>query len=355
LKILLFILGILLPTIGYAQKFIHEDMLKAIQENEQNLKKGILRDDFIFVGGKKVYTGFKPTQETYYGATYLDIKVDPNVKLPKTFDMRKKSYSPVRGQIKGSCWAEGGGSAFEMTQNYKDGSKTVYAVQDIIDCSGYGTAAAGGQLSMQYATKAGLAHDKDYTYHGRDGFCKRNVARHKPLKKAPYLRGATGRFPTRTELMFTVYTYGAVEVCGSSRSLGSGGRQDEPRSGMVDHCYAVVGWLDGEEMGWLKGTYFIIKNSWGDGSNSIWNLSDGDWGDKGYGYYRLAREGEELKGSTITEIQVGDTGSPLIHSDTSSFVIETSKITQTVTILPGAPFGLEELKKALEEDLRGLK
>jgi len=336
--------------------YIHPDMQRAIQQNEERVRKGLLpEDDFIEVNGKKYFTGFHPTSQFYLGASSLDFKAGPALDLPKSFDMRKMSYSPVRGQIRGSCWAEGNASAFELTWNLILGTKTVFAVNDVIDCSGYGTAASGGQLSMEYDVNSGLALESDYKYTGKDGRCKTSVARHQPLKAAPFLRGATGKFPTEKELMAAAYQYGAFEVCGSASALGSGGRQDTPRQGAVNHCYAYAGWLDGKEMGWLDAVYHIIKNSWGDGSDSDLNLSGGDWGDGGYGYYRLSKDGVRILGSVITEIQVADTGMPLRKPEPVQFVIETDKLVQTVTVKPGAHFDIEQLKSIMESELKGIK
>lgn len=336
--------------------YIHPDMQRAIQENEERLRAGALPDtDFVIINGKKYYTGFHPTSQFYLGASSLDFKVDPSVVLPKNFDIRKMSFSPVRGQIRGSCWAEGNASAFELTWNMILGTKTVFAVNDVIDCSGYGTASYGGQLSMEYNVNSGLALESEYKYTGKDGRCKTGIQRHQPLKSAPFLRGEHGKFPTERELMAAAYQYGAFEVCGSASALGGGGRQDTPRQGSTNHCYAYAGWLDGKEMGWLDAVYHIIKNSWGDGSDSDLNLSGGDWGDGGYGYYRLSKDGVRLLGSVITEIQVADTGMPPRKPEPVQFVIETDKLVQTVTVKPGAKFDVEQLKASLENALKGMK
>lgn len=349
---------LLLSVSAFAGPTIHPDMQRAIIANEAKLEKGEpLSDgnDFEIVDGAKRPTGFHPTSHFYMGASFINFKVDPTVVLPKTFDMREKCFSPVRGQIQGSCWAEGNVSAYECTQNYIHGTKEVYAVNDVIDCSGFGTARYGGQLSMEYNVHAGLAKESAYKYTGRDGRCKEDIERFLPLKSAPFLRSAEGRFPSQVELMHAIYQYGAMEVCGSASALGSGGRQDTPRNGSTNHCYAVFGWLDGASMGWLDGVYFIIKNSWGDGTNSPLNLARGDWGDKGYGYYRLSRDGMKLLGSVITEIQVADTGLPLRPAEATVFTIETASLSKTVTVEPGARINIADLKAQLEAAAKGIK
>ena len=245
------IILLLISITAYAKPFIHPDMEAAIHENESLQKRGIKPQGWL---NPKRPTGFHPTSNFYKGGTFLQHQADPTP-VPTEFDMRTKSYSPVRGQIQGSCWAEGNVSAFEMTWNFIKGTKLVFGVNDVIDCSGYGSAWSGGQLSMQYDTKAGLALESVYPYTGRDGRCKKDVARSNQLRAAPFLRGANGGFPSEPELKAAIFKYGAMEVCGASSSLGSGGRQDTPRSGRVDHCYAVVGWLDGKAKGWLAASY----------------------------------------------------------------------------------------------------
>ena len=127
---------------------IHPDMQRAIIENESKLEKGEpLSDgnDFEIVDGEKRPTGFHPTSHFYMGASFINFKSDPNLVLPEEFDLTELSYSPVRGQPAGSCWAEGNVSAFELTWNYILGTKHVFAVNDVIGCSGFGTAKFGGQ------------------------------------------------------------------------------------------------------------------------------------------------------------------------------------------------------------------
>lgn len=334
-------------SLAAEKPYIHPDMEKAIKETEEAKRTRAPRIDWVIIDGKRYYTGFHPDSNFYMGGSFISFKAKDG-ELPKSFDIRKNSHSPVRGQIQGSCWAEGNVSAFELTWNFIKGTKNVFAVNDVIDCSGYGTAWTGGQLSMQYNTRDGLAYESDYPYTGKDGRCKRDVKRHNELKAAPFLRGANGGFPTEKELMSAAYKYGALEVCGSASALGSGGRQDTPRNGVTNHCYAYAGWLDGKEMGWLDAKYHIIKNSWGDGSNSDLNLSGGDWGDKGYGYYRLSPDGGKLKGSVITEIQVADTGLPLpVSPVVSEFTVDTKEALLKVKIQPESPVDGTDLKEKL--------
>ena len=345
--------------IGDQQIFIHPDMKTAIERNESVLRgfSGMAADpesDRISVNGVEQFTGFKPTLDFYRGRKVINIEVDPNVTLPKNLDYRKFSHSPVRGQVQGSCWAEGNVSATELNWNAVLGTKLVFAVDDVIQCSGFGSARRGGQLSMEYNLKEGLAFEEDYPYTGRDGKCRKDVERHYPLLEVAFLRGAKGGFVTEPELMAAVNKYGAMEVCGSASSLGSGGRQDNPRRGSTNHCYAYGGYLWGPDMGWLEGYYHLIKNSWGDGSGS--ELSNGrSWGDKGWGMYRLSRNGVKLEGSVITEIQVGYAG-PIRPREPVIFEMDTPSLKLKITIAPTAiQWTKESLSKAIEELVKELE
>ena len=209
---------------------------------------------------------------------------------------------------------------------------------------------------MEYDVHAGLAFEKDYKYTGRDGRCKEDIARTRPLKRAPFLRGADGRFPTERELMEAAYKFGALEICGSASALGGGGRQDTPRNGQTNHCYAYAGWKSGKKRGWLDAYYHVVKNSWGsEDSPEELNISNGEWGDLGRGFYRVSRDGSKISGSVITEIQVADTGLPMRPVGPIVFTIETDKLIQTVTIKPGARFNATELQAEMEAALKGLK
>lgn len=323
---------------------IHPAMRAAIEATEkktgaaQRTSAGPadLSSDFIYVNGVKQYTGFHPTWDIYDGAKVHNFKASKFLaaEIPKSYDYRTFSYSPVHGQPQGSCWAEAAGGVMDFNVNAMLGTKLVFAVQDFIDCSNFGSARSGGSAPLEYAKKEGIAFEESYTYTGRDGRCKKDVERHHPLQKVEFLRGATGRLPTAQELQLAVLEFGAMEVCGSASSLGNGGRQDTIRGGNTNHCYVLAGWLDGKSLGWLDAVYFIIKNSWGDGSGS--KLSNGrKWGDAGYGYYPLAKgDGVHLKGSVITEIQMGYAG-PILPKEPVVFSLKTdSGLVLNINIAP---------------------
>lgn len=337
---------------GYFEPFIHESMQEAIKKNETELVNkfasgsGELAEDIV----NGYHTGFKPTSDFYRGAKYLNVKADPELIAKysaKGLDHRDFSYSPVRGQIQGSCWAEATVSVHELNWNAMiPGSKLVFAVNDVIDCSGHGSARGGGQLAFDYSI-AGLAFNSDYPYTGRDGRCKRDIERHNPLEQVAIVRGENGRFPNEAELLTAYFKYGALGVCGSAGALGRGGRQDEPRGGSTNHCYAYAAARPGKSLGWLDAWYHSMKNSWGDGSDSEHNLSNGDWGDKGYGHYRLSRDGNKISGSVVTEVMIAFSGERR-PAEPVTFFLENSNWKLKVTIAPAAEFTPERAQRLLK-------
>lgn len=352
MKILFSFLALWISLSISAAPYIHPSMQEAIKVNEQRLAKGEGMPDYVVIDGVRRYTGFNPTSDIYRGAKYLNIQVPEDWEM-KEIDFSKLSYSPVRGQIQGSCWAEGACSAFEFNWNAL-GTKLVFSVQDIIDCSGFGTARSGGQLSLQYALN-GLAYEKDYSYRGVDGRCRSDVARQNALKDAPYLRGANGGFPTGRELNYYLHTYGSAEICGSAAALGGGGRQDTPRRGVTNHCYAHAGMRWGPNYGWLPKWYHGVKNSWGDGTMGPLNPARGNWGanPNGYGWYALeSSEGGALLGSVITELEGAHIGQPLFPSGPKEFTVDTANATLEAVIEQGAKFDAEKAKAYLEEAIQ---
>lgn len=353
----------LLPAWAYAEDeidgrgiFVHPDMRAAIEAEEAAPRRTVGDDaDFIVVNGEKHYTGYHPSWDQYTNSEFRRPGFMAGEDIPRTFDMRAGCVTPVRRQMGGDCWAQGAVSAFECTVSFIDRVTRIFSVQDQIDCSGYGSAARGGQLSMKHFEKGAVLH-ADYPYlNGRDGRCKTNVTRHEKTKRTFYLRGNDGKFPKLQDVQKALMETGAMEVCGSASALGRGGRVDDVRTGAVNHCYALLGWLDGKELGWLDETYLIIKNSWGDSSNSSFSPDGGrGWGDKGYGYYPLAKgDGSTIRGSVITEFQ-GVEYKEMLPPEPVTFTVSSPNLTLTVTVQPTAKFTVDAAKKHFQTTLDSL-
>lgn len=331
--------------------WVHPEIRQAIQATEIRLKKdnGGLRTgeepetaaESIVVNGKKQFIGYHPTWEQYDGARFKNFNrytgKNAEAEIPDEFDYRTLGVSPVRRQLCGDCWAQGNVSAMEFIVNAADKVSRIFSVQDVIDNSGIGSC-GGGQLSMAHDEK-GMAYESEYLYTGRTGRPS-SPKRHEAALETGYLRGTDGKFPTLQDIQQAVIETGAMEVCGSASALGNGGRQDTIRSGSTNHCYALVGWFNGKKKfggDWLDAVYLIIKNSWGDGSNSKLSPDNGQgWGDAGYGYYPLAKgDGKSLKGSVITEIQWARY-KPLTPPEPIVNLVKIGKVNFKITALPSA-------------------
>ncbi len=336
---------------GYLRPVIHPEMQQAIDHNE-NKATGPYREDGTNSDKPK---GFAPTSDFYRGAKFINVKADPELiaafKAKGGRNYKEISYSPVRGQIRGSCWAEGACSAFELNQNAIAKTKTIFSSQDLIDCSGFGTARAGGQASLEYAL-GGLALHADYRYTGVDGRCNKGVERHFPLKQVAMLRGENGGLPTEPELLTAFIKYGAMEGCGSSSAMGSGGRQDTIKKGQTDHCTAVGAAFPGTIKGWLDKWYWGNKNSWGaKDSPADLNLNEGDWGDGGWGWHVLSPDGQKITSSVWTEFQIGYAGD-LTPPAPIDFFIEGRGVTLKITLQPTAAYNQEALTARINEFLK---
>lgn len=335
--------------------WVHPEMRDAIERTLDGRRADDADGNYVIINGKSYPTGYHPTWSQYDGAKFKNFNgfaSGAEVSFPEEFDYRLLGVSPVRGQQCGDCWAQGAVSAFEFIVTAADKASRVFSVQDVIDNSGFGSC-GGGQLSMAHF-EDGAAYESEYPYKGRTGRPRSDVLRHERALETGYLRGMDGKFPVLADIKQALMATGAMEVCGSASSLGSGGRQDNVRSGSTNHCYALVGWLNGKKQGWLDADYLIIKNSWGDGSGSA--LANGrDWGDKGYGYYPLAKgDGVNLKGSVITEIQWARY-KPLPPPIPVVFSVSSKRTSLQVTLPVGSRYQAANVQAALQKAINSLE
>lgn len=273
----------------------------------------------IIIGGKKYPTGYSPGFKQYYRAQYRDFSVkaghtavDPT---PEELDY-KPFVQRIFRQLCGDCWTQGAATTFETLLAVVDRVSRFISRQAGIDCSGFGSC-GGGQLSMaQYDSPRGAIYESEYKYVGSTQRCK--------MPSGPYHEASKGSFYVRDlnwpNLKRALMESGPLEVCGASSALGSGGWVSRNPGGGVDHCYSLVGWYQGAKHGKPAGEYGIIANSWGTG-----------WGDAGYGYYLLAKDGTHLDGNVITEAQGVEYKAmcPMPHADGGP--------DRTIKLMPGAP------------------
>lgn len=233
---------------------------------------------------QEYFTGYVPSPEQYKRVQFRDFRGKQG-SLPKELDLRPY-VQRIRRQQCGDCWAQGGMTIFEMAVSFYDKKSIFGSVQDVIDCSGYGSC-NGGQLSVgHYVKPKGVVYESDYPYKGYNQKCKTGVQKREFAESAYFIR------PLTPENIRKAATEGAfIEVCGSARALGNGGWVSSNPSGMTDHCYGYVGYYDGSAHGKAAGTYDGIANSWGS-----------SWGENGFGFYRSKSE-QDFGGDVITEAQ----------------------------------------------------
>lgn len=237
---------------------------------------------------REYFTGYVPTPEQYKRAQFRDFRRKhlKEEALPKELDLRPY-VQRIRRQTCGDCWAQGAMTIFEMAVSFYDKKSIFGSVQDVIDCSGFGSC-NGGQLSVAHFVKPkGVIYEADYPYKGHNQKCKSaGVAKRESAESAYFIR------PLTPENIRKAAADGAfIEVCGSARALGNGGWVSTNPSGGTDHCYGYVGFFDGAAHGKPEGTYDGIANSWGS-----------TWGENGFGFYRSKSE-EAFGGAVITEAQ----------------------------------------------------
>lgn len=205
--------------------------------------------------------------------------------IPKEYSLKEHVQRIFRQQC-GDCWAQGATTAFETLIAFMDKASTYVSRQQVIDCSGYGSC-GGGQISVKNFVKPkGAVYESDYPYKGSNGKCKTGVPVHQSAESTFFMEDNA----TWPEYQRAVLEVGPLEVCGASSALRNGGWVSSNGGGGIDHCYSLAGWYDGATHGKPAGSYAIIVNSWGT-----------SWGDAGYGYYLMAKDGIHMDGNVIVE------------------------------------------------------
>lgn len=271
-------------------------------------------------------TGYNPGFLEHYRGQHLHMpkggifKKQAHKAFPEEFNQTPPNFH-VNRQPNGSCWAEGARSAAEAALFYVAGKQIHISTQRIIDCSGFGSAASGGQISIDdFLAPKGVVYEADYPYTGRDGRCNKSAPFREQSKQNYFIRSASGGSPEWDDMKNAFMEYGAGEICGSASSLRNGGWVSNPGNGGTNHCYSANGWLKGELHGQEAGEYIIVQNSWG-----------ADWGTKGQGYYKIAPDGKKIRSSVMTENKFPSFGSPCPPP-----VVDPGK-DKTITLLDGRP------------------
>lgn len=204
--------------------------------------------------------------------------------LPSSFDWRviANGLTPVKRQRAGDCWAQGTVGVLESLVKIELGREEDLSVQEVISCSGSGTARRGGYFAHEYHVKKGSVFENEFPYVAKDVACKSGLNQTYRLKKWGYV-GAKGRKPSVTEMKQAIMEHGPIGVTIAAnnalkRFRGNGVFQGCAWLMPTNHIEVIVGWDDNEE----KGVWFV-RNSWG-----------ADHGENGYAKipYGCSRVGE---------------------------------------------------------------
>jgi C1A family cysteine protease len=172
----------------------------------------------------------------------------------------------------GSCWAFGAVASMEAAHFEKHGSTLQMSEQQIVDCDNRNSGCNGGwyDTAWQYVQEeGGLESMADYPYTGRDGSCKAG--------QAEFVSGISGCVGGPNSFCDNHGKNGdeedlkkmindrpiAVAVDATPFQFYSSGIMDCRNYHSINHAVTSVGYVDG--------SHYIVKNSWGK-----------SWGESGY-------------------------------------------------------------------------
>lgn len=213
-----------------------------------------------WVGESAMAEGLRIPEGWDDSARFDTSKIVPVAALPSTFDWRVQAggLPPVNTQASGDCWAQGTVGVLESLLKIH-GENVRISVQQVISCSGAGSARRGGFFAHEYHRVTGAVTTPEYPYTGRDTACKRGLSPTYFLARWGYV-GAKGRNPTTTEIKQAILEHGPVGTTITANAALQRFRGDGVFRGCsrarTNHIEVIVGWDDAE------GVWFV-RNSWG--------------------------------------------------------------------------------------------
>lgn len=183
----------------------------------------------------------------------------------------KGAVTPVKDQSQcGSCWAFSATGTLEGAHFIASGSLVSLSEEELMDCVTTCDCCDGGLMkdAIEYAIVKGMEKESDYPYTMACGACK-----YSPAKATIHFKSMYNVTEGDMDDLLATIAKGPVSigVDASSWSFYSGGVYTGPCSTTdLDHGVLAVGYS--------KGQYIIVKNSWGS-----------SWGENGYIRLSLAK------------------------------------------------------------------
>jgi C1A family cysteine protease len=184
--------------------------------------------------------------------------------LPRFFDWRfyAQRLPPVNRQAWNDCWAQGTVGVLESLLKIHFGTDIRMSVQEIISCSGQGSAAQGGYFAHGYHRDRGGVLESVFPYVGRDVRCPKGLSGTHFLARWGYV-GQPNRRPTITELKQALMEHGplgaTVTANAALQQFRGNGVFNGCSNAATNHIVVIVGWNDDEGP---NGVWFM-RNSWG--------------------------------------------------------------------------------------------
>ncbi|WP_207514393.1 C1 family peptidase [Longitalea luteola] len=209
------------------------------------------------------------------------ITLSPNA---RKLDLRKYDLvTPIKDQNPaGSCWAFGSMAAYESNYDVINSLDINTSEQDVINCSGAGSASRGGLafevFNWMVSRSRNVDDEANTPYQAIDAPCNRDLPATNYFAidwdfvdpgKDP------GAIPTVKQIKEALCKYGVISasvyVSESFQYYTGGIFKEKERYSGTNHAIAIIGW-DDDKNAWL------LKNSWG----VDWGESCGFGPEKGY-------------------------------------------------------------------------